>query len=282
MPTTTNKGYSVPTTGTETNMWGDEINDNSFAVIDKNVGGTVSKTLGASTVNLTASESQNLIVRLTGTLTADVLVTTLANGVQIVENATSGSFAVTFQRNGVGSAVTIPQGSSAVIMLGATQGAREAASSAAEFASGTRMLFQQTAAPTGWTKEASATYNDAALRFVTGTVTTSGSLAFATAMASRAITGAVGNTALTIAQMPAHGHPARISSGGSDFVNTTGGLGLSTSSPSDRAAFTGTLSNTPGEQIGAEGGGGTHNHSLSVNDLNMAVKYADVIIAQKD
>lgn len=38
--------------------------------------------------------------------------------------------------------------------------------------SGTRMLFQQTNAPVGWTKETNAAYNNAALRMTTGTVTT--------------------------------------------------------------------------------------------------------------
>lgn len=35
---------------------------------------------------------------------------------------------------------------------------------------GTRMIFQNTAAPVGWTKEVNSAYNDVALRIVTGTV----------------------------------------------------------------------------------------------------------------
>ena len=42
----------------------------------------------------------------------------------------------------------------------------------AVFASGTKMLFQQTAAPTGWTKD--TTHNDKALRITSGTVGTGG------------------------------------------------------------------------------------------------------------
>jgi hypothetical protein len=38
------------------------------------------------------------------------------------------------------------------------------------------MLFQQTAAPTGWTKD--TTHNDKALRLTSGTVGTGGSVAF--------------------------------------------------------------------------------------------------------
>lgn len=273
MPTTTNKGYEVPTPGTETDTWGATLNTDTFALIDNNVGGTVSKTLSSSQVDLTAGESQNLIVRLTGTLTANVLVTTLANGFQIVDNATSGDFAVTFQRNGVGSAITIPQGERVLVALGATAGARSSGSSVtSDFASGDRMLFQQTAAPTGWTKESSSTYNAAALRFTTGAVTTGGSLDFTTAFTSRSITGTVGNTTLSISQMPAHTHTGSLTATGratKDIQSVREAVSTGSAAP-----ITYTTDST--------GGGGSHNHTVSVNNLNMAVKYADVIIAQKD
>lgn len=285
MPQTTNKGYEIPTTGTEEDTWGDTLNTLSFSVIDKNIGGTVGKTLGASQVDLDATESQNLIVRLSGTLTANVLVTTLANGVQIVENATSGSFTVTFQRNGVGSAVTIAQGTRAVIILDGTNGARSAASTQTEFASGVRMVFNQTSAPTGWTKESSTTYNDAALRFVTGTPGTGGTLAFSSAFASRGLTGTVTGTAITVDQMPLHGHPYRQqgAAGGTFSASGTGGFTTDDSgSVTNRSSYTGTLDNTAGHQIGGEGGGQTHNHGLTINNLDISVKRVDCIIAQKN
>ena len=47
------------------------------------------------------------------------------------------------------------------------------------FPSGTLMLFQQTASPTGWTKE--TTHNDKSLRVVSGTAGSGGSVAFTTA-----------------------------------------------------------------------------------------------------
>jgi hypothetical protein len=62
--------------------------------------------------------------------------------------------------------------------------------------SGTLMLFVQTAAPTGWTK--STTHDNKALRVVSGTVTTGGTVAFTTAFASQTPSGTVststGNT----------------------------------------------------------------------------------------
>ena len=60
----------------------------------------------------------------------------------------------------------------------------------AAFPTGTVAIFQQTSAPTGWTKL--TTYNDYALRLVNGTVSayTSG-LAFTSAFANRSVTGSV-------------------------------------------------------------------------------------------
>ncbi len=281
MPATTNKGYEVQATGSNTNTWGDELNNKVIEYIDDNIGGIVSRTLSNVQVDLTADESRQLICRLTGVLTGNVLVTTLCNGMTMVENLTTGSFAVTFSRNGVGSPVTIAQGTRAVVITDPTNGARTAADNQTEFASGTRLVFNQTAAPTGWTKESSATYNEAALQFTTGSVGTGGSLAFGTAFASRALSGTVGNTTLTEAQIPLHGHPYRMRDFGGGEPDGSGGM-LCDVSAANKAAFTGTPSNTAGEQIGGTGGGQAHNHSLSINNLDIAVKYASCIIAQKN
>lgn len=282
MPTTPNKGYEVQTTGTNTDTWGSVLNDDMISVVDENLGGITTKTLASSNVVLTADESKTLVVRLNGTLSANVLVTTAAIGMTIVENVTSGAFAVTFG-NGVGTPVTIPQGTRAVVITDTTNGPRTAADSVTEFASGTRLVFNQTAAPTGWTKESSATYNAAALQFTTGSVGTGGSLAFGTAFASRTITGTVGNTTLTVNQIPSHGHPARYRNvaGGSEGT-ALGGFLLHSTSDSNFAAFSGTPSETLGQQIGGTGGDQSHNHSLTVNNLDISVKYASCIIAQKD
>lgn len=69
------------------------------------------------------------------------------------------------------------------------------------FASGTLMLFQQTAAPTGWTKQ--TTHNDKALRVVSGAAGSGGSVAFTTAFASGLSAGA---TTLSTTQIPGHQH----------------------------------------------------------------------------
>lgn len=138
------------------------------------------------------------------------------------------------------------------------QGRLTAASSGAApsaFPSGTLMLFQQTAAPTGWTKQ--TTHDNKALRIVSGTAGSGGSVAFTTAFAS-----GLSDNAVTLAttQIPSHTH-------GSVHVAT--GVSFS-GSPTSYLIGIGTS--------GATGGGGSHTHTLP----SFAVSYVDVIIASKD
>ena len=150
------------------------------------------------------------------------------------------------------------------ISSGGTGGTTAAAARAAldvGFPSGTAMLVAQTAAPTGWTK--SVTHNNKALRVVSGSASSGGSVAFTTAFASQAVGGTVNNTTLTIAQMPSHSHTT------SGFA-TAGGTGVDTGTQSG-ATLT-----------GSQGGDGAHNHSFTGTAINLAVQYVDVIIATKD
>ena len=77
------------------------------------------------------------------------------------------------------------------------------------FPSGTKMLFQQTAAPTGWTKVTSGVDNKA-LRVVSGTAGSGGSNAFSNTLADRSITANAGNTTatgnITVSQTSAGGN----------------------------------------------------------------------------
>ena len=56
-------------------------------------------------------------------------------------------------------------------------------------AGGSLMLFQQTSAPSGWTKGTS--HNNKALRVVTGTASSGGSTAFTSVFTSRSVPGSV-------------------------------------------------------------------------------------------
>ena len=133
--------------------------------------------------------------------------------------------------------------------------------------SGTAVIFQQTAAPTGWTKV--TTYNDYALRVVSGSAGTGGTVAFTTAFASQAVSGTVGNTTITTTTMASHSHTYSGGPFGTPFPS--GGL----DSGGGGAAFAGfTINNT--------GGDGAHNHSFSGTAINLAVQYVDTIIATKN
>ena len=62
-----------------------------------------------------------------------------------------------------------------------------------------------------------------------------------------------------------HGHPARYSVGDNNQSSTSGGIMLNNSGQQNKVAFTGTLSNTVGEQIGASG---THTHTVTAGDAS--------------
>lgn len=136
-----------------------------------------------------------------------------------------------------------------------------------EFASGTVMLFQQTAAPTGWTKSTGT--DNAAIRLVSGTVGSGGTEDFTAAFASQAAGGTVASTTLTTPQIPSHTHRATRFKGG-PYSPTTG--------PYERGNFP----DIGGPPTTATGGGGSHTHSFTGSSINLAVKYVDVIVATKN
>lgn len=164
------------------------------------------------------------------------------------------------------------------------------------FPSGTKMLFQQTAAPTGWTKD--TTHNNKALRVVSGTAGSGGTQNFTTAFSSRstnsvATSGTVGNKTLTQTHMPSHRHYTVYN--GARQYSSQYGTTLSTSrSTAQRAHAIGyesyTLnahsSNANVSRTNASGSSGAHNHSFTGSShshtLDMAVQYVDLIIATKD
>jgi X-X-X-Leu-X-X-Gly heptad repeat protein len=111
------------------------------------------------------------------------------------------------------------------------------------FPSGTAMLFIQTAAPTGWTK--SVTHDNKALRIVSGTASSGGSVAFTTAFASQAVTGSVAATAAATATNQA------TTAGGS--ISVTVGAGTLATGIGTLAATAGTLATG----IGTLAGGAT-------------------------
>jgi hypothetical protein len=152
---------------------------------------------------------------------------------------------------------------------------------AAELPTGTRLVFYQATCPAGWTQQ--TTHNNKALRLVSGTGGgTGGAQPFTTAFASQTPSGTVGGTAITEAQMPLHGHPFRMTEGGESSSDCCGGFFLGDDAArTNQAAFTGALSDTPGQQIGGTGGGQTHTHSFTGDAIDLGVQYLDVIICTR-
>lgn len=170
------------------------------------------------------------------------------------------------------------------------------------FPSGTRMLFQQTSAPTGWTKDTSQ--NDKALRVVSGSVGTGGSVGFSTAFSSRSISGStnsqaqggtVNATTITTDQMPSHTHVAYAALSDVNSADSQGWVNPATQSnkahrSTDRNPSYPINESTGIPAMSSTGGGQSHSHSFSPNShshtvsasLDMSVTYVDVIIAQKD
>ena len=146
------------------------------------------------------------------------------------------------------------------------------------FPSGTTMLFVQTTAPTGWTKNIS--HNDKALRVVSGTVGTGGSVGFTTAFASQAVSGSIANTTLTTAQIPSHQHGRGTIFTGASPDNP----GTYIASGGGGVFYTNAGSGFTGDGYGTDftGGGGSHNHSFTGTAINLSVQYVDVIIATKN
>jgi hypothetical protein len=159
------------------------------------------------------------------------------------------------------------------------------------------MMFVQTAAPTGWTK--STTHDNKALRVVSGTASSGGSVAFTTAFASQGVSGVVGDTTLTTAQMPQHSHTATVTdSGHAHRIMSSTNIGINPSFNTFTKAVTqstslgatsgtgnnGTSLETTGISVSNanNGSSNSHNHSFTGTAINLAVQYVDVIIATKD
>lgn len=125
------------------------------------------------------------------------------------------------------------------------------------FPSGTRMLFQQSTAPTGWVKETNPAYNDRDVRIVTGNITNGGVHPYSSVFAYRTSDG----TAITEAQMPPHFHTYT--------KPVTSGLWQGGSVSTPTAAV-------DGQPTSSVGSGQPHTHTY-----DMRVLFIDVIIATK-
>jgi hypothetical protein len=170
---------------------------------------------------------------------------------------------------------------------------RQALDNLGVFPTGTKLPFQQSSAPTGWTKD--TTHNDKALRIVSGTASSGGSLAFSTVFSRTA----TDSHTLTHAELPnptlsvSDGRSISVSdtrvwrarsvatAPGSEttaatMANTTAGVVdnqlVSVIAGSITASFSGSA---PTVNLG--GAGSAHPHGMDIR-----VQYVDFIIATKD
>jgi hypothetical protein len=291
----------------------------SAAIVDTKLAtiSTASKVSNSATTATSANTASTIVARdasgnfsagtitaaLTGNVTGNVTgssgsttgnaatATTLATGRTIAITGdlayTSGSFNGSGNVTGTGTLATVNSNVGSFTAANITVNAKglitAASNGTAVIPSSTAMLFVQTTAPTGWTK--STTHNNKALRVVSGSASSGGSVAFTTAFASQAVAGTVGTsgaTTLSTAQIPSHTHtaPAVVLWGAA--VTATPNLFCGTTT----AANSGTPTSTYyGPNTGAAGGGGSHDHTggtFTGTAINLAVQYVDVIIATKD
>ena len=130
--------------------------------------------------------------------------------------------------------------------------------------SGTKQIFVQTAAPTGWTKD--TTHNDKALRVVSGTASNGGIDSFSTTFGAGKTTD---SHTLSTPQIASHGHPYTRAS--SSWVGGSTPIGYMQTNYSSTTLWSKTVN------TGSIGGSGAHSHNLSLD-----IAYVDTIIATKD
>jgi len=141
--------------------------------------------------------------------------------------------------------------------------------------SGTQTVFQQTAAPTGWTKN--TTFNDVALRVVSGNAGTGGVSSFSSIFNVRQPSdgsGSIGGTVLTANQSGLVSHTHLIYWGG--CLRSRGGCDGNTSGNGGSYA-----QETSGVNGGARNASEAHTHPLSLNNYDFRATYVDVILATK-
>jgi hypothetical protein len=161
-----------------------------------------------------------------------------------------------------------------------------AATGTSPIPAGSAMLFVQTAAPTGWTK--STTHDNKALRVVSGSASSGGSVAFTTAFASQGVAGTIGNTtatnqATTATNTATTATNQNTTAGGSVSTSVSGSVSGSVGNttlgigemPSHSHTFTGSGGLVPNGTFNnailtagtygtsAEGGSGAHGHGWS-------------------
>ena len=296
-------------TGEQANTWGATTNTNLGTLLEQAISGIATVNVTSGDVTLTAAngasdEARCMILKVTGSpgVSRNVLTPASVTKAYIVHNTSNAAVVIKTAAAGTNATVTVQAGGKQGVYTDGTNVYDITSATSTEISyltgvtsaiqtqinttnttisnltntlqsnlyapAGTAMAFQQTSAPTGWTK--ATTHNDKALRVVSGSVGSGGSLSFTTAFASRGISGTVASHTLTVAQIPSHTH-------GYDTI-----VDLVTS---QYGYLKGTAFNTAvlsGTSTGAAGSSQGHDHGFTGTNLDMTVQYVDVIIATKN
>lgn len=247
-----------------------------------NVATNLGQTTGANSLTITSSTGNNVTVAEASSTIAGLMSTahhdkldgiaTSANNYSHPNHSgevtSSGDGATTISDNVVDEAnLKISNAGSDGQFLqkqsGNTGGLTWATVSTQAFPSGTKMLFNQTAAPTSWTKD-TTNNNDSAIRVVTGSVGTGGSDGFSSTFGSGKTTSA---HTLSTSEMPAHTHYHQ--------MGNANGSSLWLQAMYRNPAWNFQAGNLTSSSTG---GGGSHSHNLS----NFNLKFVDVIVCTAD
>jgi hypothetical protein len=285
---TTNKNIEKPGSGDYANTWNVPVNSD-WDVIDRSFGGVqvMNPTSVSGTVVLTSTQYQPQIlvvgasISATATLTANVnyQIPSGVGGVWTVYNNTTGAFTITISSGGGGTTQEISQGLHTLVYSDGTNIFRAENSVPTIIPAGTKMLFFQAAAPTGWTQY-TTNIDNRALRVVDGAAGggVGGAVGFSDVFSG---SNSVGSTAITEAQMPSHTHgvndPGHIH-GLSQLWSNNNILGRQGFFDRALAGPTGYTTDgaTTGIYLNYTGGGNGHTHTIP------ALSYANVIICTKN
>jgi len=334
-------GANANTWGNNTNTNLQTIDAFNAGYLSKSVAGSSNVTLTSANADPTA-ESSNKVIEFTGALTGNiwVFIPAVENN-YIFFNNTSGAYTLTVAPDGHGAnGVAITQGahtiqyctgtsvidlfansfgnlsvknqidigdniklySNGVITATNLVGNGAGLTGVGEFASGTKAMFVQTAAPTGFTTDTSATLSECCLQVVSGTGGgTGGTDAFSTVFTgskTASSTNPVDTTNLSVsaASLSAGAHTLSTPEIAS---HNHGGIKAVAPGPAPKRGSGGepyVEPPTSTRATGATGGGASHSHSfsgsasltgalsspISASVPSMDLKYVDTIVATKD
>lgn len=246
-------------------------------------------TLGLGTMAVQNNDSVNITG---GTISG------LGTAIAVADGGTGAANAASARTN-LGAQETLVSGTNIKTVNGSSLlGAGNIDTTGGNIPSGTKMLFVQTSAPTGWTKD--TTHNNKALRVVTGAASSGGSVTFTSAFTSQTVSGTtgstvaggtVGDTTLTSSQIPAHTHFVAVNAIGNSTLGSTTSVAVESNDGGDTqyilntngssSPSIGLTSSTGGDGSHTHGFTGTgHTHSFS-GSVDLAVQYVDVIICTK-